>query len=166
MFLFQGTDQPCLDMREKYDMNDFERAASTFKEGFNCSQSVFSTFAPRFGISFENALLISSPFGGGIGRAGEACGALTGALMALGLKFGFSSLADKSVKDTIYRITKDAVERFRAVNGSMLCRDLLGCAPGSPEGMARIKELNLHETVCTEVVRSAVRIVSEMLEGK
>lgn len=69
-------------------MNQSERAVACFKEGFSCSQAVFSTFAPQLGLECELALKVAGLFGGGMGRLGEVCGAVTGALMALGLKYG------------------------------------------------------------------------------
>lgn len=147
-------------------MNNFEKAAAFHKEGFNCCQSVFSVFAPTLGLPLENALKVASAFGGGIGGMGEACGAFTGILMALGLKYGFSTLEDKQAKDKMNRIARDAAEKFRAANGSILCRELLGCIPATPEGKAYIKEKKLSETICAEAIRSAVQIASEMLGEK
>ena len=67
-------------------MNQIDLALSRFAEGFNCSQAVFSSYAE--GIDEATALKIASGFGGGMGRMAETCGAVTGAMMVLGLKFG------------------------------------------------------------------------------
>ncbi|MDD2550794.1 MAG: C-GCAxxG-C-C family protein, partial [Bacteroidales bacterium] len=63
-------------------------ALELFKSGFNCSQAVLAAFSEECGISRETALKIACPFGGGIGGYGRTCGALTGGLMVIGLKYG------------------------------------------------------------------------------
>src|SRR5512134_1707809 len=98
-------------------------ASGRFAQGLNCSQAVFSAFASRHGLSDDLALRIASPLGGGIARQGDVCGALTGALMALGLARG-SDTPDK--KDETYRIGEELVARFKELHGAILCRELIG----------------------------------------
>lgn len=143
--------------------NETEKALSCFKEGFNCAQALLSAFASRFGMSEEEALRLATPFGGGMARMGEVCGAVSGALMALGLNHGYSRQEDKAAKETCYRTANAFAARFRARHGSIVCRELLGCDLTSPEGTARFKEKDLLTTVCTVVVRDAAEIVSELL---
>jgi C_GCAxxG_C_C family probable redox protein len=69
-------------------MDKVDSAVSSFKEGFNCSQSVFSTYSRLFGLNHEVALKIAQGFGGGFARMGQTCGAVTGAFMVIGLKYG------------------------------------------------------------------------------
>ncbi len=96
-----------------------EAAASIFGQNYNCSQSVFSVFATQYGLDEKTALKLASPFGGGVARRGELCGAVTGALMALGLVHG----ADKPAgKEEIYRLSQEFMRRFEEKNGSILCR--------------------------------------------
>ncbi len=80
-------------------MNQSERAIAYFKEGFNCSQAVFAAFAPQSGLEREMALRIAGTFGGGMGRLGEVCGAVTGALMALGLQYGCTDAQNAEGKE-------------------------------------------------------------------
>ncbi len=86
-------------------MNYTDLALTRFKEGFNCSQAVFAALAADLGLEPDLALRIASPFGGGIGRTGQICGAATGGLMALGLRHGFSQTDDKAAKERIYART-------------------------------------------------------------
>ncbi len=65
-----------------------ERAAELFQKGYNCSQSVIGAYAEELGVPEETALRMAAGFGGGIGRCGEACGALTGGVMVVGLRTG------------------------------------------------------------------------------
>ncbi len=99
--------------------NIAEAAASIFSQNYNCSQSVFSVFATQYGLDEKTALKLASPFGGGVARRGELCGAVAGALMALGLVHG----ADKPAgKEEIYRLSQELMRRFEEKNGSILCR--------------------------------------------
>ena len=130
--------------------------------GFNCSQSVFAALAPGLGLEQEVALKISAAFGGGIARTGETCGAVTGALMAIGLKDGFAA-PDPAAKERIYALGLQLLTRFAALHGSTRCRELLGCDLSTPEGMAEAKELNVFKTQCPLYIKDAVKIASEML---
>lgn len=137
-------------------MNKVEEAVKTFKSGFNCSQSIISTYAPDLGLNRESALLISSGFGGGLGRTGEVCGAVTGAIMALGLKYGFTTFSNEA-KEIVYSIVREYIARFKEENGSILCRELLGADINTPEGREKA------HTICPKLVRDSAEILEEML---
>ena len=131
--------------RERVMDDRIETALSRFAEGFNCSQAVLSAYAE--GMDEETALKIASGFGGGMGRMAETCGAVTGAMMVLGLKFGAVS-PDREAKERGYAKVKEFADRFKARNGSLVCRDLLGCDISTPEGHQIAKEKSLFTTVC------------------
>ena len=99
-----------------------ENARSMFLEGVNCAQAVFAVFAEDYGIPREQALKLSSSFGGGLGRMGEVCGAVSGMAMALGLAEGNT---DKEGKLAHYEKVRALVDRFSQVNGGYICRELL-----------------------------------------
>jgi C_GCAxxG_C_C family probable redox protein len=107
-------------------MDKVEFAVSSFKEGFNCSQSVFSTYSKLFDINHEVALRIAQGFGGGFARMGQTCGAVTGAFMVIGLKYGKVKAEDEEAKERTYEIVREFVKRFKSLNGSIVCKDLLG----------------------------------------
>jgi C_GCAxxG_C_C family probable redox protein len=144
-------------------MSKVEQALSRFSQGFNCSQSVFSTFAPHFALDRETALKIAGGFGGGMGRIGEVCGAVAGALMVIGLKHGATDPDDAQAKETTYELVRQFVEEFRARNGSITCRDLLGQDIATPEGRQAAREKDLFNIRCTQYVRDAAEILDEML---
>ena len=141
-------------------MNRVETALSRFAEGFNCSQAVFSSYAE--GLDEKAALKIASGFGGGMGRMAETCGAVTGAMMALGLRCGGTS-PDREAKERIYAKIREFADRFRARNGSLLCRELLGCDISTPEGYEAAKQGGLLTTTCPNYVRDAAEILEETL---
>ena len=138
-----------------------DMARSRFSEGFSCSQSVLAEFAPELGLDADAALRVSAAFGGGMGRTGGTCGAVTGALMALGLKYG-ATVADPVAKERTYALTREFIARFEARHGATACADLLGVNIGTPEGQAAAREANLFKTTCPGLVASAAAILKEM----
>ncbi len=144
-------------------MTRIEDAVACFKQGYSCSQTVVAAFAPSLGLDRDTALKIASGFGGGMGRLGETCGAVTGAFMILGLKYG-SPATDRQAKETIYAVVREFAQRFQTIHGSLLCRDLLGCDLNTPEGLALAQEKKLFSTVCSPYVETAAEILEEMLK--
>ena len=146
-------------------MNQTETALSRFAEGFNCSQAVVSAFAEDLGLEEETALRIATGFGGGMGRMAETCGAVTGAIMVLGLRHG-AATPDRAAKERAYQQVVEFVRRFKARNGTTTCRELLGCDIGTPEGLQRACDENLFTTLCPRFVRDAVEVLQEMGDGQ
>jgi C_GCAxxG_C_C family probable redox protein len=142
-----------------------EKAVERFSEGFSCSQATFSAFAPGFGVPDETALRIASAFGGGIGRRGHVCGAVTGALMALGLARGHADNTEASKSET-YAMVDEFTRRFEAEYGSLICRTLLGHAIDTPEGMQAARDSGAFKTVCPGLVSGAAAIVEALLERR
>ena len=138
-----------------------DAAAYHFREGFSCSQSVLAAFAPELGLDADAALRVSAAFGGGMGRLGGTCGAVTGALMVLGLRYG-PTVADKVAKELTYAQAREFIARFEARQGATTCADLLGVNIGTPEGQAAAREANLFKTTCPGLVASAAAILEEM----
>jgi C_GCAxxG_C_C family probable redox protein len=136
-------------------------ALSRFGEGFSCSQSVLGAFACDLGLDTDVALRVSAAFGGGMGRTGGSCGAVTGALMVLGLRYG-PTVADKVAKDLTYAQARDFIARFEARHRATSCADLLGINIGTPEGHSAARDAKLFKTVCPVLVASAVAILQEM----
>jgi len=153
-----------LDFFKNKKMNRSEKAKDSFNYGFNCSQSVFAAFAPALGISEDDCLRIATPFGGGMGRQQLVCGAVTGALMAIGAMKGKALHDPESKKQETYLLTQEFCEAFIKKHGSLNCRDLLmGLNMRDPEENRKIKELGLSETHCLRYVEDAVIITEELL---
>jgi C_GCAxxG_C_C family probable redox protein len=132
-------------------------------QGFNCSQAVFSTLAEPLGLNPSLALKIASPFGGGIGRTGETCGAVTGALMALGLRWGFSK-PDPQAKERVYALTREYMRRFQERHGALACKELIGVDLSTPEGLQKAREQEIFKTKCTQYITGAIEIAEAMLD--
>ncbi|HGJ65852.1 TPA: C_GCAxxG_C_C family protein [bacterium] len=144
-------------------MNKIDNAIRCFSNGFNCSQSVFSAFANELGLDKKTALKIGSPFGAGMARMAETCGAVTGAFMVIGLKYGKFKIDDNEAKEKTYKLVQEFVIKFKERNGSIVCKELLGCDIGTTEGMKIAKEKGLFNTDCPKFVRDAVEILEEIL---
>jgi C_GCAxxG_C_C family probable redox protein len=141
-----------------------DQAMTLFQEGFNCSQAVCAAHAASLSLSRDMALKITAGFGGGMGGHGEVCGAVTGAIMVVGLKAGSSDAADTAAKEDTYALTHRVIEQFKARHGSILCRELLGCDILQPEGRQHAREAQLFTTRCPLFVRDAAEIVSTLIE--
>ena len=109
-----------------------QHAVDNFKTGYNCSQAVFLAFADIFELDERIARQISAPFGGGMGRLGEVCGALSGAFMTVGLKYPVDLPGDKMAKAENYKAVQRVAAPFREKFGSIICRDLLDAKKEKP----------------------------------
>jgi C_GCAxxG_C_C family probable redox protein len=141
-------------------MSGVETAVRLFDGGYSCSQAVFTAFADQLGVRPETAARIAAGFGGGMGRLGETCGAVTGALMVLGARYGGTDIV---AKEETYEMVRVFMDRFNARHGITVCRDLLHCDISTPEGRAEAHEKDLHGSICSNLVRDAAEILEAML---
>lgn len=144
-------------------MNHVNRAKELFEQKYHCSQAVLAAFADELDITEKQALKIGGCFGGGMCK-GEVCGACTGALMVLGLKYGQCEIDDLDSRLKTNDVTVRFLELFRNENGSYLCKELLGCDLATQEGKAYAREHNLFVEFCPAMVASAVKIVEQLIK--
>ena len=136
-----------------------EKAKALFKQGFNCSQSVFAACADIYGMDEQTALRVAASFGGGIGRMRQTCGAACGMFLLAGLENGSAQIGDAEGKKRNYALVQDLAEQFKQVNGSLICSELLGIAPQAQEPTPETRtEAYYQKRPCVEMVASAVRI--------
>jgi C_GCAxxG_C_C family probable redox protein len=133
-----------------------QRAEELFSQHYNCAQSVFAACGPDGGLSQTQRLALAAPFGGGIAAQGEVCGALTGALLALGEASEAAIAADPAAaRKAVYQRSAQLAESFRAAHGSILCRELTGCRLNSEEGMRAFQQSGLRHSLCSKLVAFA-----------
>ena len=145
-------------------MNRSEKALSYFDNKFNCSQSVLTVFAQELGLTEDESLRVATAFGGGIGRQQLTCGAVTGAAMALGLKYGKGLNDSDDKKQQTYDKTIELFKEFTRLNGSTDCRKLLNNLDMRDETEYNtIKEQNLFHTNCRKYVADAVQLAERIL---
>jgi C_GCAxxG_C_C family probable redox protein len=144
-------------------MKKSTHAMEQFNGGLNCSQAVLAEYAEECGVDGESALKIACGFGGGMGRLGHTCGAVTGAIMVIGLKSCCASdPRELDTKVRAYGLVGSFLEEFEARNRTTSCRELLGCDISTPQGYEQAKELGLFQTRCPKYVEDAVEILEEM----
>ncbi|MDE7311147.1 MAG: C-GCAxxG-C-C family protein [Eubacterium sp.] len=142
-----------------------EQAKAFFKEGYNCSQSVALAFCDEVGIDKTKLLRMVSSFGGGMGRMREVCGAVSGMFFVAGALYGYDDPKDMQAKKEHYARIQELAAQFRAENGSIVCRELLGLEgkDSSPEPSARTAEY-YKKRPCPEMIGIAASLMEAYIK--
>ncbi len=144
--------------------NHTEIAISQFDNGFNCAQSVLYSFCDDLNIDKDTALKISCGFGGGMGRNGEVCGAVTGGIIAIGAKYGKNSFGNKEDTEITFSKTRELMNTFTKTHGTYICRKLINeCDLTTEDGQKNYKELDLKNKVCKKCITSAVEYLEKII---
>jgi C_GCAxxG_C_C family probable redox protein len=139
-------------------------AVSKFLEGYNCTQSIVYAFADIFGIEKNLALKIACGFGAGMGRKGEVCGAVSGGIMVIGLKYGRGEKDDRKVTDATYQKVRELLDSFADKQGTFICRKLLdGCELTTEEGQKQFKDRDYLHKICKPCVCNVADILDDIL---
>jgi C_GCAxxG_C_C family probable redox protein len=146
-------------------LDRIENAVNKFNQGYACSQAILTEYCELFDLDDETALKISAGFAGGM-RSGKTCGAVTGAIMVLGLKFGSQNCEKAEGRKNIYDAVVEFTKNFEQLYGSTECKELLGCNVGTADGMRKAKEENLFYTICPKFIKSTAEILEEILNRK
>ena len=142
------------------------RARALFESGYNCAQSVFAAFAPEMGMDEKEALRLSSSFGGGMGGLREVCGAVSGMFMAMGALHGYDTPDDLDRKKAHYASLQALAERFRAENGTLLCRELLEKHGLTPSSVPAGRDAAYYaKRPCAKYVEQCAAMVEETLKN-
>jgi C_GCAxxG_C_C family probable redox protein len=145
-------------------MKKDEKAVEYFRNKFNCSQSVLAVFGQDYGLTENECLKVACAFGGGMGRQQHTCGAVTGALLALGLNSGKGIDDPEEKKSITYLKTREFFEEFIRLNGSVTCLELLdGLNMTNPGDYDKIVERKLFDVRCEKFVSDAVRIAERLI---
>ena len=144
-------------------MNNIDSALAVYRDDYNCAQAICSVYGARFGLEDSVAKMISCGFGAGIGRTAGMCGAVAGAVMVLGLKYGMADSANLEEKQLTYEKVQEFISCFEEKHGSTRCPDLLGCDISTPEGFEKAVKEDLMVTVCEELVVDAAKTLETLL---
>lgn len=136
-----------------------DRAKSYFSSGFNCAQSVLRSVLEEKNMYFDEAPFLTAGFGGGIGLEGNTCGAVTGAVMALGMLLAENQKDPIEVKNKAYALTPKLLEQFRDKYGTTMCSQLVGFDMNDARARQKASEEKLFQNICPKFVSSAVDIV-------
>lgn len=141
-----------------------QAAMDNFKAGYNCAQSVILAFSDLLHIESDDLARLASPFGGGIGRMREVCGAVSGMIMVQGLLLGYSSPDALDEKKNVYAQTRSLAEEYKQQNGSIVCRELLYGVPHTNDGTPEQRSDEYYKKrPCAELVYTAAEIVAKHL---
>jgi len=146
-------------------MTKSDEALALFEGGFNCPQAILAAFADDFDLDETTALRLGGGFGGGMGRQGLICGAVTGAMMVIGLKFGKVTPEDNAARDRSYNAVTEFSKRFTTKFGSLYCRDILGVDNSTPEGREYIHSHHITDEICPHILESAVEMVEQIINS-
>jgi C_GCAxxG_C_C family probable redox protein len=142
-----------------------DAAMEAHAQGFNCSQSVAIACGPALGLDREMAIRLGEGFGGGFGRTGNVCGAVTGAILCVGLKHNRGSDAQNAAgRGAAQKCVQEFLKRFQAVHGSLLCRELLGSDISTDEGFKAARDSGAIKDRCPKFICSAVEIAEDLLK--
>jgi len=144
-------------------MTKQDEANACFMGGFTCSAAVFSTFAPELGLDAGTAKKIACGFGAGILKTGNICGAVSGAILVIGLKYGKDTPKDNAATDKTRALVREFIREFTAQHGSINCTELLGYNLNVPEEYEQARNSTLFVTRCPVFVRDAVAILEKMV---
>lgn len=106
---------------------------------------------------------LAGAFGAGLSRTGQVCGAVTGALMVIGLHHAKVRAGDDDSRERAYALGQELMERFKGRNRFLSCRELLGVDVSTVEGMKAVREKDLFRTVCPKFVRDAGEVLDELI---
>ena len=143
-------------------MTHREKAIKYFCEGYNCAQAVFAAFSDVTGYSEEDALMLASSFGGGMGRMREVCGAVSGMLMVAGYLYGYDGPDEGDSKMAHYALVQDLAGKFREQAGSIVCREILKNPPTDPTPCPRTAEYYKLRP-CARMVLTAATLMEEFI---
>lgn len=144
--------------------NRTDLAVQKFLDGYNCSQAVLFSFCDDLNIDNDIALKLACGFGAGMGRKQEVCGAVSGAILVIGAKYGRGEHEDRSAMELSYQKTRALIDRFTAIHETLSCKHILNqCELTTKEGQLCFKEENLLRTKCIPCVKSVVETLEELL---
>ncbi len=138
------------------------KAAELFLQGYNCAQAVVVAFSDVTGLEESFAAKAVSPFGGGMGRLREVCGAVSGMFFVLGHLYGYDTPGDEELKKALYVEVQGLAGKFRERCGSIICREILDNPPSDPTPSPRTAEYYAQRP-CARMVKEAADLMDEFI---
>jgi len=144
-------------------MTDAGRNAREYlASGYNCAQSVLKAVLEEKGIFFDEAMSLSSGFGGGIAGEGRTCRAVSGAIMAIGVLDVLHREDVVQAKKRTYKISSVLIERLKEKLETTQCYELIGVDMKDPEAKKAANERGVFSDQCSEFVATAARSVLDL----
>jgi C_GCAxxG_C_C family probable redox protein len=144
-------------------MTKTDDALESFRKGFTCSAAVFSAFSDELGLDPGTAKKVACGFGAGIAKTGNICGAVSGAVMVIGLKYGKTMPGDDAATEKTRAMVRKFMQEFTRRHGSVCCTELLGYDLSIPDRYEKARDSRLFVTKCPELVSDAAAILENIL---
>jgi len=138
-------------------------ALELFEKGVNCSQAVLGAFCEEYGLSKETAFKMTCSFGGGLAGCGKTCGALIGAMMVVGLKYGSTSPTDLDAKMLTREKNRLLIEHFEKQHSSCNCNDLVGFDRSKLTGAELMAKISYFHSICPKFLETVIIFIEEEL---
>lgn len=147
-------------------MSQAEQVAQNMKNGYNCAQSIVKAYAKEVGIENEEEVVrMAAAFGAGIGRNGYVCGAITGAALIIGKKYGNNEPVDTARREKAYEVINKLVEIFEQEYRTVMCKDLISIDMKNPEELKKTRENGVFQNQCPAFVLLSGRALDELLQS-
>ena len=141
-----------------------EISVEIFNNGFNCAQSVLCSHCEEFGLSEDIAKKVSCGFGAGMGYIDEVCGAVSGALMLIGLRNGKYIESNAELKEKTYSMVKEFTDKFKKEHGTINCTELINYDLSKEEDLSKARASGVFKKVCPMLVKRSVELTEEILK--
>ncbi len=145
-------------------MNNVQKTVDLLTNGLNCSQAMLTVFGEPYGLTVEMASKLGRPLGGGMGHLAKTCGAVTAAVLILGLAKDHEE--ERKAREASFFSVQQLFRSFEARHGTTECKDLLGADMSSAEGMKKIQQENLVKNLCPAFVQDAAEILELLLASQ
>ena len=163
-YAFCPADMRLLNALRGESVDHAARAKALFEQGYNCAQSVVGAFCEEMGLTQAQAMRLSSSMGGGVGGMRDLCGAVSGMALVAGMLWGYDTTGDYEAKKSHYARVRALAEDFRAIHGSMICRELLAGVPGGLQKDPQPRTAEYYAVrPCGRFVQTAARLLEERL---
>jgi C_GCAxxG_C_C family probable redox protein len=149
-------------------MSRVEKAIARHTSGFGCAQCVASVFSEELGVDEVTAQKMALGLGGGVGRSGEVCGAATGGVLVLGMKYGVNTMdgeANKVAKEKVYGLDQQFLQKFKERTGALRCNDILGFDMNDAEARKEALAKGVFAVTCNKCIQDSVEILEGLLAG-
>ena len=143
-------------------VNRPEYAKERFLKSMNCSQAILETYSPTLGLPVEQARRVAAAFAGGMGMGSE-CGAVTGAFMVIGMKYGKTRDDDSRADNETFKRVAEFTKEFKARHKHLSCSELLETDMGTPKGVKEAADKGLFTSRCPEYVKTAAEILEKIM---
>ena len=140
-----------------------QAASEQFAAGYRCAEAILTVYCERVGLTRDQAMKIGCAFGGGMGSLGDVCGAVTAAIVILGLKHGRTDKNDSASRAKTDARVRTFLEKFQAKHKCLRCNELIGYDRSTPEGHDIAAAAGVFKNLCPGFVKDAALILEELL---